>query len=71
MGNSQSYLRAQYSNSIERYEFGLQFGFYFSISKTVVFVGSIFYGVASDYLKSQKIPLLFILVSRVIFLFGK
>jgi UMF1 family MFS transporter len=58
IGNSQSYLRAQYSTYIDRSESGLQFGIYSFISQAAVFIGPIIYGFSSDYLKSQKIPLL-------------
>ncbi|HEV2914364.1 MAG TPA: MFS transporter [Pyrinomonadaceae bacterium] len=58
IGNSQSYLRAQYSTFIDKSESGFQFGIYSFISQAAVFVGPIIYGYASDYLKSQKIPLL-------------
>jgi MFS transporter, UMF1 family len=58
IGNSQSYLRAQYSTFIDRSESGFQFGIYSIVSEAAVFVGPIIYGYASDYLHSQKIPLL-------------
>lgn len=56
IGNSQSYLRAQYSNVIERSEAGFQFGIYTIVSEASVFIGPIAYGFASDYFHSQKIP---------------
>lgn len=58
LGNSQSYLRAQYSNVVERSESGFQFGIYTIVSEASVFIGPIVYGFASDYFHSQKIPLL-------------
>lgn len=57
IGNSQSYLRAQYSTFVDRSESGLQFGIYSFISQAAVFIGPIVYGFFSDYLQSQKIPL--------------
>ncbi len=66
VGNSQSYLRAQYSTITKRYESGLQFGIYSIASEAAVFIGPIIYGFASDYLKSQKIPLLIILASMIL-----
>lgn len=57
IGNSQSYLRAQYANLIERSESGFQFGIYTIVSEASVFIGPIAYGFASDYFRSQKIPL--------------
>lgn len=60
LGNSQSYLRAQYANLIERSESGFQFGIYTIVSEASVFIGPIAYGFASDYFHSQKIPLLFL-----------
>lgn len=58
IGNSQSYLRAQYSTFIDKSESGFQFGLYSIISEAAVFIGPVIYGYASDYLHSQKIPLL-------------
>lgn len=57
VGNSQSYLRAQYATLIDRSESGFQFGIYSIVSQAAVFVGPIAYGFASDYFGSQKIPL--------------
>jgi UMF1 family MFS transporter len=66
IGNSQSYLRAQYSTLIDKSEAGLQFGIYSFISQAAVFIGPIIYGFASDRLKSQKIPLLALFALMVI-----
>ncbi|MEK7672669.1 MAG: MFS transporter [Patescibacteria group bacterium] len=57
IGNSQSYLRAYYSNITAKSESGFQFGIYSIVSQASVFVGPIIYGYASDALNSQKIPL--------------
>jgi MFS-type transporter involved in bile tolerance (Atg22 family) len=56
-GNTQSYLRSQYSTIIRRNESGFQFGIYSVISEAAVFIGPIVFGYASDALHSQKIPL--------------
>jgi MFS-type transporter involved in bile tolerance (Atg22 family) len=65
IGNSQSFLRAQYSTIIDKSEAGFQFGIYSFISQAAVFIGPVIYGVASDYLNSQRKPLiaLFILMA--------
>lgn len=65
LGNSQSYLRAQYANVIERSESGFQFGIYTIVSEASVFIGPIAYGFASDYFHSQKIPLLILFGTMV------
>lgn len=65
LGNSQSYLRAQYANLIERSESGYQFGIYTIVSEASVFIGPIAYGFASDYFHSQKIPLLILFGTMV------
>jgi len=66
VGNSQSYLRAQYSNVIEKHESGFQFGLYTIVAEASVFIGPIIYGLASDYLHSQKIPLTLLFLSMAI-----
>ncbi|MEK7085940.1 MAG: MFS transporter [Patescibacteria group bacterium] len=66
LGNSQSYLRAQYSNVIERSESGFQFGIYTIVSEASVFIGPIAYGFASDYFHSQKIPLIILFGTMVV-----
>ncbi|MEN9561075.1 MAG: hypothetical protein RIQ56_348 [Candidatus Parcubacteria bacterium] len=65
IGNSQSLLRAQYSTVIHKSESGYQFGLYSLISEGAVFIGPIFFGLASDALGSQKIPL-FILFGMMV-----
>jgi UMF1 family MFS transporter len=59
-GNTQSYLRSQYSTIIEKSESGFQFGIYSIMSEAAVFIGPIVYGYASDALHSQKIPMFFL-----------
>jgi|GEM_PF-1083138 len=66
IGNSQSYLRSQYANVIERSESGFQFGIYTIVSEASVFIGPIAYGFASDYFHSQKIPLLILFGTMVV-----
>lgn len=66
IGNSQSYLRSQYSNIIEPSESGFQFGLFSVVSKAAVFIGPILYGYGSDYFKSQKIPLIILYITMVI-----
>lgn len=65
LGNSQSYLRAQYSTIIDRSESGFQFGIYSIASEAAVFIGPIIYGVASDFFKSQRIPLICLFITMV------
>ncbi len=57
IGNSQSFLRAQYSTIIDKGDSGYQFGIYAFISQAATSVGPIVYGLASDSLGSQKIPM--------------
>ncbi|MDD5437704.1 MAG: MFS transporter [Patescibacteria group bacterium] len=66
IGNSQSLIRAQYANIIEKSESGYQFGIYSFISQAAVSIGPILYGFASDALQSQKIPLIFLFVLMVV-----
>ncbi|MCX6761233.1 MAG: MFS transporter [Candidatus Moranbacteria bacterium] len=66
LGNSQSYLRSQYANLIERSESGFQFGLYTVASEAAVFIGPIIYGLASDYFKSQRIPLICLFITMVL-----
>jgi UMF1 family MFS transporter len=66
IGNSQSYIRAQYSTLIKKSESGLRFGFYSIVSESSVIIGPIIYGFASDYLHSQKIPMIILYVLMVI-----
>lgn len=66
IGNSQSFLRAQYSNLISRSEAGFQFGIYSLVSQASVFIGPIVYGYASDALGSQKLPLIGLFVLMVV-----
>jgi|SRR3989344_4985749 len=66
IGNSQSYMRAQYSTLIRKGESGLRFGFFSIVSKASVIVGPVAYGFASDQLHSQKIPLVILYVLMVI-----
>ncbi len=66
VGNSQSYLRSQYANIIERSESGFQFGLFSVVSEAAVFLGPLLYGYGSDYFKSQKIPLIILYITMVI-----
>jgi UMF1 family MFS transporter len=59
-GNSQSYLRSQYSTLVKPSESGFQFGMYSVISEAAVLIGPVLYGYASDQLHSQKIPMIFL-----------
>ena len=66
IGNSQSYMRAQYSTLIKKGESGLRFGFYSIVSKASVIVGPVAYGFASDQLQSQKIPIIILYALMVL-----
>lgn len=66
IGNSQSYMRAQYSTLIRKGESGLRFGFYSIVSKASVIVGPVAYGFASDQLHSQKIPIIVLYILMVL-----
>ncbi len=65
IGNSQSYMRAQYSTLIRKGESGFRFGFYSLVSEASVIVGPVAYGFSSDYFHSQKIPILILYVLMV------
>lgn len=60
IGNSQSFLRAQYSTIIDKSDSGYQFGIFAFISQAATSIGPIVYGLASDSLGSQKIPMIFL-----------
>ena len=66
IGNSQSYLRAQYSGIIEKSESGFQFGLFSIVSEAAVLGGPIIYGYGSDYFHSQKIPLAILYITMVV-----
>ncbi len=66
IGNSQSIIRAQYSTVINKSESGYQFGIYAFISQAATSIGPIFYGIASDSLGSQKVPMIFLFVLMII-----
>src|SRR3989344_907735 len=66
IGNSQSYIRAQYSTLIKKSESGLRFGFYSLVSESSVIIGPIAYGFASDRLHSQKIHIMVLYVLMLI-----
>ncbi len=65
-GNSQSYLRSQYSTLIKRSESGFQFGMYSILSETAVTIGPVIYGYASDQLHGQKVPMFFLFLCMVV-----
>lgn len=65
IGNSQSLIRAQYSTIIHKSESGYQFGIYAFISQAATSIGPIMYGLASDSLGSQKVPMIFLFVLMV------
>ncbi len=65
-GNSQSYLRSQYSTLIRPSESGFQFGMYAIIAEASVLIGPVIYGYASDQLHSQKLPMIFLFISMVV-----
>jgi UMF1 family MFS transporter len=60
LGNSQSYIRAQYSTLIKKSQSGLRFGFYSMVAQASVVIAPVAYGYASDYFHSQKIPIVII-----------
>lgn len=66
IGNSQSYIRAQYSTLIKKSQSGLKFGFYSLVSEASVVIGPVAYGFASDNLHSQKIPIIILYLLMVI-----
>lgn len=66
IGNSQSLIRAQYSTVIHKSESGFQFGIYALVSQAATSIGPIVYGLASDSLGSQKVPMIFLFILMVI-----
>jgi len=58
IGNSQSYLRAQYSDVVFRWHSGRDYGIYAIASEVSVIIGPVLYGWGSDRLGSQRIPLM-------------
>ena len=66
IGNSQSLIRAQYSTLINKSESGYQFGIYSFISQAATSIGPIVYGLTSDALGSQKVPMIFLFILMVI-----
>lgn len=58
IGNSQSYLRAQFSIVVDKKSAGQNFGLYAIASQASVIVGPIIFGYLSEYFHSQKIPLI-------------
>ena len=66
IGNSQSLIRAQYSTVINKSESGYHFGIYSFISQAATSIGPIIYGLGSDSLGSQKVPMVFLFVLMVI-----
>ncbi len=66
IGNSQSLLRSQYSNLIEKHNVGFQFSLFAISSQTAVIVGPILHGLLSDILGSQKIPLAILMIFLLI-----
>lgn len=66
VGNSQSFLRSQYSLVTHRSEAGFQFGIYTFASKASVLIGPVLYGFAGDILHSQKIPLIILFATMVL-----
>lgn len=66
IGNSQSYLRSQFAQIVNKYEAGFQFGLFSVASQAAVVVGPILHGYLSDYLGSQKTPMLIMIFFLVI-----
>jgi len=66
IGNSQSYLRAQYTSIVEKHNIGFQFGFFALATQAAVIIGPIIYGYASDKLNSQKAPMLILILCLVL-----
>lgn len=66
IGNSQSLIRAQYSTVINKSDSGYQFGIYAFISQAATSIGPIVYGIASDSMGSQKVPMIFLFALMVI-----
>jgi MFS-type transporter involved in bile tolerance (Atg22 family) len=66
IGNTQSYIRALYALSTEKMHAGRQFGIYSIITQAAALVGTWVYGIASDFMHSQRTPMLFVALTMVI-----
>jgi len=66
LGNSQSFLRAQYSTLINRAGSGFQFGLYSIVGEASVLIGPVAFGLGSDYLHSEKLPIIILYFFMVI-----
>jgi MFS transporter, UMF1 family len=66
IGNSQSYLRAQFSSVVDKKTAGQNFGYYAIASQASVIVGPIIHGYLSDSFHSQKIPLFLLCLTMII-----
>lgn len=66
IGNSQSYLRAQYTSIVEKYNVGYQFGLFAISTQAAVIVGPILHGYLSDRFNSQKIPMAILILFLII-----
>ncbi len=58
VGNSQSVLRSHYALLVAPERSGAEFGVYSLVSQAAVILGPILYGLTSDHLDSQKVPIL-------------
>lgn len=66
LGNTQSYLRALYSNITPRARAGYHFGFYIFTTQAAAFVGTWLYGSLSAALGSQQLPMAIIALLMVL-----
>jgi len=66
IGNSQSYLRAQYADVTFRWHSGRDYGIYAIASEVSVIIGPVLYGWGSDRLHSQRIPLITLAAAMLI-----
>ncbi len=66
IGNSQSFLRAQFSSLVDKNRAGQQFGLYAVATQASVIVGPILHGYLSDKFNSQKIPLFILCLTMVV-----
>lgn len=66
IGNSQSYLRAQYSSLVDKKSAGQQFGFYAIATQASVIVGPVLHGYLTDKFNSQKIPLFILCLTMIV-----
>lgn len=66
IGNSQSFLRAQYTNFVQKHNIGFQFSLFAISTQAAVIIGPILHGYLTDKFDSQKIPLSLLIIFLIV-----